>query len=1591
MATINGTSGNDILNGTSSDDTLNGLGGNDELVGSAGNDFYDGGTGNSDTVNLRAAATPVVVDFGAGTIAGGFTGTFVNIERVIASNGNDHLIGAAGAQNLSGMAGNDTLEGGAGNDWLWGGGGSDTFIFRDTGSANADQIGDFTSGSDKIVLDGTVMDQLGAEGNFSAGDARFYAAAGATGGHDADDRIIYNTNTHQLFYDPDGSGGAVAQLLATLQNSTALAATDIVVQGAPTPPPGVINGTSGDDSLAGTSAGETIDGQGGNDTINGGGGSDVLIGGAGNDSIRGGGSSPSSDYGDQLLGGDGDDTLDGTRYQESTSLDTMNGGQGNDAYLVHNEDDVLSDPGGVDTVHAIDISWTLGAGFENLIIENQLSENPRLGVGNELDNNMQAFWGGQLDGLAGNDTLTGGAESYILRGGDGNDVIVGGEMDNSIYGDRGNDTLTGGSTVAGLNEFFFTAAPGTANADLITNFGAHAPDRIVLDGTAMPDIGPTGSFASGDGRFYAAAGATGGHDADDRVVYDTSTGNLWYDADGSGAGAAALIATLQGAPALTATAIDVINGTSSSGEVVNGTSGNDSLAGGPGDDTLNGFDGDDTLDGGTGADSMVGGNGADLYFVDNPGDLVVEQQLGGMDEVRSSISYTLPDWVNDLTLVEGTGAVNGIGNAIENIIIGNSRDNSLQGIDGNDTIDGLAGRDSLFGGTGDDSLNGGDDNDWLVGSAGDDTLDGGAGFDTLVGGDGNDTIMGGPGGSFIEQGSYGGNSPGVDVIEGGTDNSTDWVTYEGAKGAIVVDLAAGTISGGGLDGAGSATISSIEAVIGSPFNDLIVGDSNTDDLIGGAGDDTLEGGAGPGFDSLEGDAGADVFVFGAPRSGSVATSVADFTTGEDTARLDASFMPALGASGRFAVDDVRFYAAAGATSGHDADDRVVYNTDTGLLYYDADGNGSGPSLIIGQLNVPGSPTFPPAPLAATDIEVFNGPNSAGEIINGTSGNDSLAGGPGDDTLNGFDGDDTLDGGAGADSMVGGNGADLYFVDNPGDLVVEQQLGGMDEVRSSIPDYTLPAWVNNLTLMAGALNGTGNDIENVIVGNAADNVLDGGAANDSLAGGDGNDTLTGGWDNDTIDGGAGIDVLLLADAQTPLTIDLSSGVMTGGDASGSALASLSGIEIVNAGNVAVSVVATGSAGDELLRGGTAADVLRGGGGHDIIYGSLFSVNADGDQLYGGDGNDTVSAFGGKSLLDGGAGNDILTSGPDADHLVFSAPAGEANYDTVFSFTSGSDKIDLDATVMPALGASGTFAAGDARFFAASGATAGHDADDRVIYDTASGNLWYDADGSGGGAAQRIAVIDGAPSLVASDIEVVNGSSSGTPGEVINGTSGNDTLTGTAGDDTLNGLGGNDELVGSAGNDFYDGGAGTNDTFNFRGATTPVVVDFGAGTVSGGYTGTFVNMERVIASNGNDHLVGAAGAQNLSGMAGNDTLEGGAGNDWLWGGGGDDTFVFREAGSANADKMGDFASGADTLAFDNATLTALGADGAFASGDGRFFAAAGASGGHDANDRLIYNTGTGQLYYDDDGSGAHAAQLVATLEGAPSLAASDITVI
>jgi Ca2+-binding RTX toxin-like protein len=189
------------------------------------------------------------------------------------------------------------------------------------------------------------------------------------------------------------------------------------------------------------------------------------------------------------------------------------------------------------------ITYSLGADVERLALAGSAAID---GTGNALNNTITGnAAANRLDGGEGKDTLISGAGNDTLAGGAGNDGLDAG---------HGNDVMSGGT---GADGFHFHAAPGAADADVVSDFVSGA-DRIFLDHLAFTEIGAPGAFAAGDARFFSGAGATSGADADDRIVYDTGTGQLYYDADGSGAGVSLVFGTLQGAPALTAADFSVL-------------------------------------------------------------------------------------------------------------------------------------------------------------------------------------------------------------------------------------------------------------------------------------------------------------------------------------------------------------------------------------------------------------------------------------------------------------------------------------------------------------------------------------------------------------------------------------------------------------------------------------------------------------------------------------------------------------------------------------------------------------------------------------------------------------------------------------------------------------------------------------------------------------------------------------------------------------------------------------------------------------------------------------------------------------------------
>jgi Ca2+-binding RTX toxin-like protein len=350
---------------------------------------------------------------------------------------------------------------------------------------------------------------------------------------------------------------------------------------------------------------------------------------------------------------------------------------------------------------------------------------------------------------------------------------------------------------------------------------------------------------------------------------------------------------------------------------------------------------------------------------------------------------------------------------------------------------------------------------------------------------------------------------------------------------------------------------------GAAGGDTLSGLGGKDEIIGRGGDDLIDGGAGD--DVLDGNDGDDRLEGG---------------SGDDD--LD----------GGDGSDTVSFSNAA---AGVEVDLALAGPQDTG----------AGSDLIVNIENALGS-----------DFADYLRGNADANRLFGGVGADRLFGSAGADRLRGEGGDDVLDGGIGIDDMAGGAGDDLYVARETGDLATEADEGGHDAVRSTA-DYTLGDHLEDLYLQGLAVSGTGNDLDNLVVGNNGANVLTGLGGNDILRGYSGVDDLSGGAGDDTFYGGLG---------------------------------------------------------DDDLKGESGNDRLNGEGGADLIQGG-----DDDDHLFGRDGADELIGGQGMDRLEGGAQSDILTGGADLDFFGFGngdVPGTRASADRITDFSqSEGDRIHL----------------------------------------------------------------------------------------------------------------------------------------------------------------------------------------------------------------------------------------------------------------------------------------------------------------------------
>lgn len=732
-------------------------------------------------------------------------------------------------------------------------------------------------------------------------------------------------------------------------------------------------GSSGDDSIDGGTGNDVLVGNAGNDLIAGGDGDNSIWGGDGNDYITGatlgyGGAGNdelhSSSASSQLYGGSGTDTLVG-----GSGSDQLTGGADADTYIIASTDtgtDTIDDDTGILKIDGVTVgstfaagaegslasgfaqqhetldSWSLGGytltksgndllmdkGSQHIVLKNfqegdfgihlnasQLTQSmvEAAGTNNPMPildyysrlinldtNEIGDFFGSEepagnwfplvsplqrdlgtgnsgyivratdINGTSGNDEVSTFGLAFsgaiTISTGAGHDIITsnldmyetqnvhaGADRDfiytsgglGSVYADEGDDYLELGGGYGSLTSIY-----GGSGRDFFFGAGAASIDGGTGIDTWDLRVAAVSNFnaASGSITLPDLGGHTVSFSNIENFIIDGSSGadNLVL---GSGDDT---VTALQGN--------DFVDG-GSGRDSLSGSAGNDTIYGGIGNDTLLGGDNDDLLRGGAGADSIVGGDGNDTVDYTGSASAVTISLIAG--------TATGGDAAGD----SFSSIENVTGSSFNDSLIGDAGNNVLTGGAGHDTLEGGAGADTLIGGDGFNSFSyvssnagvvvdlgagtasgghatgdvfsgiangyGSEYGDSLTGNASTNALYGQGGNDTIDGGDGNDTIRGGEG---------------ADSLIGG--NGTDTLTYQGALGGVSINLATGSASGSEATG---DTFTGFENLLGSGFNDTLVGDSNANLLNGNPGNDWLDGAGGN--DTLTGSLGNDIFYF----------------------------------------------------------------------------------------------------------------------------------------------------------------------------------------------------------------------------------------------------------------------------------------------------------------------------------------------------------------------------------------------------------------------------------------------------------------------------------------------------------------------------------------------------------------------------------------------------------------------------------------------------------------------------------------------------------------------------------------------------------
>ena len=1026
-------------------------------------------------------------------------------------------------------------------------------------------------------------------------------------------------------------------------------------------------------------------GGGGNDAISGSLRNETFWGGLGDDFLDGNAGD------DKLYGEDGDDEMNA-----GAGLDTLAGGVGNDTLFGGVGNDVLD-----------------GGAGNDILVGFTPSNDPKQSLSSGETDNDSLFGGAGIDLLSGglgNDTLLGGTEDDLLFGGAGVDLLFGGWGNDELQGGDSNDKLSG---EADSDKLF-----GQTGNDML--WGGSGDDILV------------GFTAANEAKQALLAGETD----DDKLFGGAGDDNLYGDLGKD---------TLDGGDGL-----DLLQGGNGDDQLFGG-SGDDELQGGVGNDKISGEADDDKLFGQTGNDTLWGGFGNDILV-----------GFTAANEIKQTLAAGESD--ND-TLFGNAGndfILGGLG--IDSLWGGDGVD-ELQGGVGNDLLYGEAGIDHLFGQVGNDVIYGGAGNDVLVGFTGaneekqtlalgetdNDWLYGGSGKDYLLGGLGNDYLDGGAG-ADVMQGDAGSdiyivNSVNDSIIESPNEgydtviSSTNYLLNQNVEELRLLE---------GLDihGTGNALDNKI---IGNSRNNILDGVTGKDTLIGAKGNDTY-------YVDNTGDQVVELSGEGTDRVQSSISYVLNNNV-EDLVLLDFS-KPELGK-----VDgvDVLVY-------GYPKMNELDYLQGDNTLGYKGT---CALTAIANLLTQAGKPTTESSvvTLAAHNNLTLNNPNLPAYELGGTTPLQQQAiltsYGIRNDLLTGYNPQgiaNLIMSGRGV--ILGVNAGQLWaepaYVENGSinhaitvtgvvyDQATETLKGFYiaDSGRHQVSDMTRFISLTQFEAAANVgasayaiytlepmklwdedINGTGNGLDNTLIGNRGNNLLNGGDGDDKLSGGAGNDVLVGATGVDSLIGGEGDDTYWVDNSADKVTEAVGEGAdLVKASATYSLSANIENLTLMGLQDID----GTGNGLANMIMGNNGANNLAG------LFGD--------DEIKGGAGNDSIAGGPGNDTLNGGLGDDTLTGGLGQD--VFSFTVLLNSTDTITDFSPANDTLQLDSTIFTQLNTVGVL---DASLFV-NGSTAA-DGDDYLIYDPVTGILSYDANGNGSGAAIQIALLSSNLTLTNTNFMVI----------------------------------------------------------------------------------------------------------------------------------------------------------------------------------------------------------------------------------------------